>query len=136
MLISAIFYFLGIVLLTLITPLVFFSGYLFTSGIAQTISSGLDGSFDWLFGSVLYFGGIFPVNDILMAINFLLLFFAYVYFVRFIFWLISMLPFMQNVTLPFARDAQNELNPPWKPTIKITEYKDDNRSTKYYSSKK
>lgn len=60
----------------------------------------------WLFTPLLYLNGIFPVTDLISGMTVLLVFYGWVYLSRFILWLISLLPFMHNLTLPFHTGEQ------------------------------
>jgi len=55
----------------------------------------------WLFTPLLYFNGVFPIDTLVLATTILAVFYLFVYGSRFILWLISLLPFMHNLTLPF-----------------------------------
>lgn len=58
--------------------------------------------FEWLFASLLPFGGIVDIVDIYLAISVLVVFAQVLYTMKLLFWIVQPIPFLNRLTHPFG----------------------------------
>jgi len=91
----------GLILTLIMLPLTLVSELSFRIVDPYYVQMQIQDAIHWVIAPLNYFRGVAPIEDVLMALSYLTVFYMWVYIVRFIFWIASMLPGMSQVTLPF-----------------------------------
>jgi hypothetical protein len=117
MLIAFAIYFIGILL---------YAFFLVMWGLSLVLVSipYVNNIFAWIFGSLLYFNGIFNVVEILKAIIFVLSFTEFIFFAKILMWIIQPIPFIGRMKNPFESKPISQSQ--WEPDTKQVSY--DNSS--------